>query len=111
MRRQLAQLRPSSTSAEVLFNPETNKPYTIDYINICNVSGAAVNVSICHDADGVVYTEDTALLWNYEMAETEVLHWEAKLSEYQSAGNIAVIVSVASAVTFSAYGEIQGEQL
>lgn len=111
MIRQLAQLRPSTTSAEVLFSPAQNRQYHIAVINVTNVSGAPVDVSIFHDADGTTFDETTAILWAVNLNANSTLQFETTLADYKSAGALAVKVSVANAATFTVYGEIDGERL
>lgn len=113
MRRQLGQLRPSGTSAEVLFNPTENKPYTIDTITVANVTAATVIVSIYHDRDGTTYDDDTIIFGPYTMAVGETVDREfiRGLSDYLASGNVAVKTSVVDSVNFTAYGEIEGEKL
>lgn len=111
MRRQLGQRRPTTTSAEVLFSPSTNKPYTMDSVVITNVSGVGINVSIYHDVDGTTYDESTAVLWQKPLPSKGTYTFSPKggLSDYQKNGNIAVQVDVANGATFTGYGEIEGE--
>jgi len=109
MRRQLAQLRPGGTSATLLFSPDTSNPYTIDFINICNTSASSADISIYHDVDGTTYDQTTALIYQYTLAANEVLHLEANISHDLQSGGVAVQTSVASAITFTAYGEVHGE--
>ena len=111
MIRQLAQLRPSSTSAEVLFNPTDNKPYTIYNIIVTNTTSSAVSASIYHDEDGTTYDATTAILESVPLIANQTLHYEGKIYGYKGAGNIAVKSSIANAITFTAYGEITGERL
>lgn len=110
-RRQLAQLRPSGTSAEVLFNPGTNKPYTIDTIVVTNVAGGGNSVDICifHDIDGTTYDESTAVVWNYTLAHGGTKVFDIEISDYQKTSNVAVKISIANAANFTAYGIIEGE--
>jgi hypothetical protein len=111
MIRQLAQLRPSSTSAEVLFNPTENKPYTIHNIIVTNTTSSAVLASIYHDEDGTTYDATTSILEAVPLIANQTLHYEGKIYGYKSAGNVAVKSSIADAITFTAYGEITGERL
>lgn len=111
MIRQLAQLRPSSTSAEVLFNPTENRPYTIHSIIITNTTGASVSASLYHDEDGTTYDATTSILEAAPLIANQTLHYEGKLYGYKAAGNIAVKTSIANALTFTVYGEIAGERL
>ena len=114
MRRQLAQLRPSGTSAVSFFSTSTHDGlYTMDLINICNVSSAIVYVSIFHDVDGSIYDEDTSLVWEYPIGIGQVFLYEPYkgVSDNLIAGNIGIQVSVASAANFTGYGEVEGENL
>lgn len=111
MKRQLAQSAPSGTSAVALFDPDENKPYTIHTIIVCNVSAADADATIYHDADGTTYNDGTTILPATTLAAGETLLYEVEISDHQAAGNLAVKTSVASALTFTAYGEVQGENL
>lgn len=110
-RRQLAQVRPSGTTGVSLFSPATASPYVIDFVNIANVSGAALDISLFHDIDGSTYDETTALIFEQSLAAGAVLHFEAPIADYQLAGNMGCKVSVADGATFTAYGTVMGEQL
>lgn len=111
MRRQLGQLRPTTTSAEVLFNPSENKPYNIDLIICTNSSGGAVDITIYHDADGTTYDESTEVLATTSLADGQTLEFapEKGIADYRKTGNVAVKVSSGTTVNFTAYGEIEGE--
>lgn len=111
MIRQLAQLRPSSTSAEVLFSPSENRPYMIHNVVITNTTGSTVSASLYHDEDGTTYDATTAILESVPLIANQTLHYEGKISSYKSSGNLAVKTSTANALTFTAYGEITGERL
>jgi hypothetical protein len=108
--RQLAQARPSSTTAESLFSNPINSQYVLSVVNICNVSATAAALSLFHDVDGATYDEGTALLWAYTLAPGEVLQYEANLSGDLAAGNVGIKTSVANALNFTAYGTIIGER-
>jgi hypothetical protein len=112
MRRQLGQLRPADTAAAALVTSADSKSYNVEYINVCNVHATlSTDVSIFHDEDGATFSEETALLWEYTLSIGEVLHFEAPVSGYKQTSTVGVQSSVASAATFTAYGEIFGEQL
>lgn len=112
MRRQLGQLRPANTTAAALVTPDDSRPYSVDFINICNVStGTTAYVYIYHDEDGTTYDETTALIWNMTVHAGETLQIEAPIAGYKVAGRLAVKTSVANAITFTAYGERAGERL
>jgi len=111
MIRQLAQARPSGTSAVSAWTPGEAAPYRIVLVSICNVTDNAVDVSLFHDIDGTTYDETTALVWKHTLLAGEILCYESEISGYRAAGNLAVRSSVGNAATFSVYGEIQGERV
>jgi len=113
--RQLAQTRPSGTSAESIFTSggiqTHDRPYKLHSVIICNVSGSTLNMSLFHDVDGSTYDESTALFFEYPMTAGQTLIMSEPLTDYQIAGNLGGQSSVANGITFTVYGEIQGEQL
>jgi hypothetical protein len=111
MRRQLGQLRPANTSAASAFTPAVSGQYSVNLINIANVSEAPVDVSVFHDKDGTTYDQTTALLYTHTLAIGGAIQLEADFADYLAAGNLGVQSSVANAATFTLYGEIEGEQL
>ena len=113
MRRQLGQLRNAGTGINVLFSPSINAPYTIDLILCVNHSGAATDITIYHDADGTDTGTTASIFGPYSMVAGETFEFspDGGISDYQSAGQVAVKASVADSVTFTAYGEIQGEEI
>ena len=111
MRRQLAQARPAGTAAVSAWTAEIAAPYKIVLVNICNVTGSHVHVSLFHDADGTTYDESTALLWEYRLESGTTFSYECELSDYKAAGNLAVKSSVGNAATFTVYGEVRGERI
>ena len=117
MRRQLAQLRPSGTSAVSLFSPSGHYPYNVDLIVATNNSGASVDVTIYHDVDGTTYDDTTCVLATTSLANGGTLYYSpgngkvTGLSDYRAAGNIAVKTSTADSVNFTAYGVVEGERL
>lgn len=113
MRRQLGQVRPASTPATALFQPTKNAHYNIDLINIVNVGSVTANVSLFHDKDGSTYDETTALLWQCPLyvGETIQIEMAKGFADYLLAGSVAAQTSVSNAVTFTCYGEIEGERV
>ena len=107
--RQLGQLRPSGTSAEVLFTTPYFGQLDISTINICNVSAAAVDISVFHDVDGSTADQTTALVYTHSLAVGAVMQIDAPIDDYQNAGTISVQVSVANAANFTVYGKLHGE--
>lgn len=111
MSRQLAQVRPAGTTAVSLFSPTGATPYEVKVVVIANVSGASLDVSLFHDADGTTYTEDTALMFEQSLAAGGTILFEGAIAHYLDAGNLGCKVSVANGATFTAYGTVTGERL
>ena len=107
-RRQHFQYQPSGTSLELAFTNPVWSPYDMD-IEICNVSGDALTVSVCWDINGTEYDEDTALLWNKPMAAGGTIQLDDLIAGYLADEKIAVQCSVASGVTFTGVGTIRDE--
>ena len=116
MRRQLAQLRPSGTSAVSLFSPDNQYFYTVDLILATNNSGSSVDVTIYHDSDGTTYDDTTCILATTTLSAGDTLDFSPGdgdykgISDYQSAGSIGVKTSAANSVNFTAYGVVEGER-
>ena len=112
-RRQLAQVRPSGTSAQSLFSPTNNDPYEVDLITVTNVAGVPITVSLFHDVDGTTYDQSTALIYQEVIQSPGFIEWEFErgLADYQKAGNVGIQVDIANGATFTAYGRVMREQL
>lgn len=108
--RQLAQVRPSGTTAVSAFSLTQSAPYAIDMINIVNVTTVDVAVSLFHDVDGAVFTEDTALVWKHVLKAGEILCFEHSIYGDTSDETIGVMSSVGFGANFTMYGVIKGEQ-
>ena len=113
MRRQLGQLRPANTTAASVFTPGVASEYRIYTIQIANTTGTAALASVYHDVDGTTYSEVTALLFGKSVPANDyiTLNFTAGIGDHQSAGNLAVKTGTNSALTFTVYGEVFGEQL
>lgn len=113
MYRQLGQLRPGNTSAASLFSPTVSGQYKVFSILIANSDAGAATASVYHDVDGTTYDQTTAIVYNKSIATGDYLHLQFPdgICDYQLAGNIGVKSSVASALTFTAYGEVEGQSL
>ena len=111
MLRQLGQLRPANTTAASVFTPTVAGEYRIKAILIANVSAALAG--IYHDKDGTTYDESTAIVFGKSIATADYLHLTFKdgIGDYLALGNLGVKTSVNSALTFTVYGEILGEEL
>lgn len=110
MRTQLAQLRQSGTSTASILN--SDKPWTVDLIVICNTTAGAANFSIFHDADGTTYDQSTALMYATSIPANTTIKWEppAALANNNRLGNLAIQQGTSQAITCTLYGERQGER-
>ena len=113
MRTQLAQSRPSSTTAESILNDA--RQWSVDLINICNVSDQGACFSIYHDADGSTYNQNTAIIYENYIRAGETVHIESYgfdggIANTDGNGNLAVQTDTASALTFTLYGTIGGQR-
>lgn len=111
MDRQLGQVTPSGTSAVVLFQPTKNAPYKIHSIMISNHGAGTVKVSLYHDVDGSTYDNTTDLFTEISILTKGHLLYEPLkgISDYRQAGSVGIKTDTADDVTFTAYGEIEGE--
>lgn len=108
---QLAQARPASTDAAVLYSAPARQVAEITRIVIANTTGSAVAASLFHDdSGGGAFDQSTALLYQIEVRAntTEVLCAESVGTGYfvSAGGQIGVQSGVASALTFSCYGHV-----
>jgi len=111
MRRQIAQSRPSDTSAASVLN--NTRPWVADLIIVTNTTNSSANFTIYHDADGTTYDESTSLYFNVPLAGQDVAYIEfpAGIPNTDATGNLAVKSSTASALNFTVYGTILGERV
>ena len=103
---QLAQSRPSGTSAVSVFTSLTG--HEVTRIVICNTSGASATYSIYHDDDGSTFDETTALFFGVTLGanNTEIIDFGGAGGGLHMAKNaqIAVQTGTGDALTFSLYG-------
>lgn len=111
VKRQLAQIRPSGTTAVNLFTLSSSANYVIDSIMIANLDGNSVNVSVFHDVDGTTYNETTAVIHEVAIHNPRYIKLEGPFYGYSSAENWGCQCSVADGATFTVYGYIAGERL
>jgi hypothetical protein len=100
---ELAQSRPSGTSAVSVFNPTALA--FIDTLIVANVGSSTAKFSIYLDKDGTTYSEATALYFQNSLHSGTTLefHFEKGIPITKS-GNLAVQTDTANAITFSVYG-------
>lgn len=111
MRRQLAQSRPSNTSAASIVND--TRPWQVDLILVTNTSENNVAATIYHDANGTTYDESTAIVWAAQIKPNDTAYFEFNIpiTNIDSNGNLAVKSGAASALTFTVYGTLQGDRV
>ena len=106
--RQLAQARPSGTSAASIYTPGTNKTAKVTLIVLCNTTGSAATFSIYHDTDGTTYSEATALYFEQSLAANTTLlvplDIEATIFMNDGTGNIGFKQGTSEAITVTLYG-------
>lgn len=110
IRRQLAQLRPSSTSAEQLFTSTQNRPWTIDLIILTNNSTGSVDVTIYHDDDGSTYDDTNCVLSTVTLHKGQTMEFTPSegISGHNRGSSVGVKVNSANTVAFTAYGYEEG---
>lgn len=108
-RKQIAQVRPSGTSA-VTFVQE-DRPWTVDLLMVTNTGAGVADFSLYHDEDGTTYDTSNALLYTISVAVGEVymIEFAAPIRNKDRTGSLGVQSSVASTLTITAYGEVEGE--
>ena len=103
--KQLAQLRPSNTTAVSIYSPATHYVAKITKIIVCNTSGANRKFRIFHDINGTTYDETTALEWDELVLTDSSVHVEDIIWMIGAdGGNIAVRKNSGSGLTFTVYG-------
>jgi len=111
-RRQLAQARPSVTTAVTAWTAPYYGQYDINLIHVVNTSNVlSVNISVFHDPTGSTYDEDTALVDEYALGPGDIfqLGGDNQFSDYLANGTIGVQASVANIANFKIYGALAGE--
>lgn len=104
---QLAQSRPSGTTAVTLFTATLRSEITS--LVIANTTAVAATYSIYHDNAGSTYTEATALAFGVSLAaNTSVVVFPSPAEgcglTLSKSGTIGIKSGTASALTFSLYG-------
>jgi len=103
--KQLGQLRPANTDPASLYSPPADTLALLSLLIVCNVSAAEAKFRVFLDDDGTTYDQSTAIYYDRALAanRTEILALQLGMSD--EAGNLAVRSDVASALTFTLYGE------
>ena len=105
--KQLAQARPSGTSAVSAYACPAATQAVVTTIIICNTTGSNVNASIYVDVDGTTYDATTAIMMASVVAANTMLMIEFANGlpmNKNTAGNIAVQSSTGNALTFTING-------
>lgn len=107
--KELAQSRPSGTTAVVAYQPSTYAE--ISNIIIANTTGSAVDYSLYLDQDGTTYDETTTLAFGISLPANSTTIWDLERSiPIFSTGAFAVQTSSANALNFSIYGHEKVQQ-
>ena len=103
---QLAQSRPADTNAVSALSPDGNEVIHVTEILVANTTTTAATYRIFHDEDSTTYNQTTALFYDINLPgnTTDILELNTWMND--SAGNLAVRVGTASAITFTVSGEI-----
>jgi hypothetical protein len=102
--RQLAQARPSGTSAVSLLSPSASEIFIVTQLVVANTSGSSANYSVYHDADGTTYDQTTALAYEVDMAGNSFDFLDVEIPMNTNLHNLAVKSGTGSAFTYTAYG-------
>jgi hypothetical protein len=106
---QLAQSRPSGTSAVSVFTASMVTEVT--KIVIANTTGSAADAYIFHDDDGSTFDQSTALIYNKSVPANDYITLEAGAIGgglfVSDGGEIGVQTDTGSALTFTLYGITQ----
>ena len=97
----LGQLRPSGTSAEVVYSVPSETTCIVKTIAISNTSNGAVKYSI-FVSEGTTYDETTAIIWEVSLAKNnnEMINNFIALT----GGNIAFQIDSATDLTITLFG-------
>ena len=99
---QLAQKRPTGTSAVSAFSPSVKT--VIKSVVICNTTSQATTFSIFIDDDGTDYDEDTAVFFDAPIGANTTVEACTYWPMANSDGNAAVQSGANNAITFTFFG-------
>lgn len=107
---QIAQSRPSGTSAVTFVDPLDKSKFIVYTIFIANTTGGAVSASLFYDADGTTHDQTTALLYAKSIAANDYIILEFRDGiPLQGSGTLGAQTSSADALTFTALGVELGQ--
>ena len=101
---QLAQSRPSGTSAVSLLSPSANERLLVGSIIVANTTGSPAGYSIYHDEDGSTYDETTTLAFGVSLDANSLIELSFSIPMINTSGNLAIQTDTSNALTFTAYG-------
>lgn len=106
--KQLAQVRPSGTSAVNAFKKGARSKIIITSILVANTTNGSVNYSIYLDNNGTTYDQTTALFYAVALAANSTVLIEfyngLAIDGSTAQGNMAVQTSSSQALTFTITG-------
>ena len=102
--KQLGQLMPADTNAASLFSPTRGFEYRVDAIYITEVAAGTATYRVFIDNDGATYSNATAIVFDTAAVASATVRLEGPFYMNNPAGNIAVRSSIASNITFTAFG-------
>ena len=102
--KQLAQSRPSGTSAASIYSPPASTTAIIKTIIIANVGSGSVDASLFCDDDGTTYDESTSIYWEVSIANGNTTIIDTYICMDDATGNFAVQSSSGNDLTFTIFG-------
>lgn len=102
--KQLAQTRPSGTTAASAYSPGRAVTTIIRTIYICNTGSSTADFSLYLDDDGTTYDGTTALYSGVSVNPGQTVEINTYIPMNNEDGNFAVQASVADTLVFSIMG-------
>jgi len=103
--KQLGQLMPTNTTATSILSPTRGFEYRVDVIYITEVAGGTATYRVFVDDDGTTYSNATAIVFDTAAVANAAVRLEGPFYLNNPSGNLAVRSSIASNLTFTAFGE------
>ena len=106
-RQVLAQLRPSSTTAQTLYQPAAGEKVRVESILLTNQSSSGTTYRIYLDADGTTYDATTACgAWDASLPADRALTMDGLEWPLDSSGSLGIKLADANAVTITVFGRV-----
>lgn len=109
--KQLGQAAPADTANATLYTPPDNTKASDITVFVCNTTGTTATFRLFHDDDGTTFVAGSALYFDKSVAANDSFEVPQKLQMKNSAGAIGVRSGTANALTFTAYGNEEEEQI